>query len=130
MSKADFPRSMPAEVVSLVVLNPMAMGFVSEPSRDEILNAEFLRVWSNNNLHLQSIELCPPEVGPRLRMVWGRQPHPVDLLIAMKCIRFGRPGIFNLGQDNEKTWLRVKWMTGGGRFGPYQKLVFRLRQSQ
>ncbi len=53
------------------------------------------------------LELCPPEVGPRLRLEHADQPEGEWLFIAMKPIADtnGYPGIFSVGHNNDGRWL-------------------------
>ncbi|HRY76966.1 MAG TPA: hypothetical protein P5524_02290 [Candidatus Paceibacterota bacterium] len=52
------------------------------------------------------LELCPPEVGPALRLAYPDQPQGEWLGIAMELIfdRHDDPGVFNVGYDGDR-WL-------------------------
>jgi len=56
------------------------------------------------------LELCPPEVGPQLRLQYKDQPQGENILVAMNPIsRFNDPSLFCLQHDDSKLWLSASW---------------------
>ena len=55
----------------------------------------------------RGFELCPPEVGPQLRLQYNDQPKDEWLLIGMKPITgsSGDPGVFGLARTSGGLWL-------------------------
>jgi len=53
------------------------------------------------------LELCPPEVGPQLRLQYQDQPNGEYLGIAMKAIRDsdGYPDVFYVHRNDDELWL-------------------------
>lgn len=66
---------------------------------------------TQKDIYKRALELglyvCPPEVGPQLRLQYKDQPMGEWLFIGMEPIpdSFGRPIIFNVGHDNYGFWL-------------------------
>ena len=75
------------------------------------------------------LELCPPEVGPHLRLNYKNQPLNEWFRIAMKQITDppgGAPGVFDLGCDGDGVWLGGSWAKPGFQWDPEEEFVFQL----
>jgi len=57
------------------------------------------------------LELCPPEVGPQLRLQYQDQPNGEWILVAMEPIvgSDGNPELFYVGRDDSELWLDNDW---------------------
>ncbi len=57
------------------------------------------------------LELCPPEVGPQLRLQYQDQPNGEWVLVAMESIiaSDGIPRVFRVEGDDSELWLISYW---------------------
>ena len=94
MDSRDFQTSENTERVDLVRLTVRDMGFSESATTEEIYK----------RAEEMGLELCSPEVGPRLRLVTSISDWT---LIGMKPIndRDGRPSVFNLRRDGAELGL-------------------------
>ena len=77
------------------------------------------------------LELCPPQVGPELRLNYKDQPNGEWLRIAMEAIsdRDGFPRIFIMGSGDGALWLDDYWSDLGFEWGSDDRFVFRSRKN-
>jgi hypothetical protein len=73
--------------------------------------------------------LCPPEVGPQLRLQYKVQPKFESLMIGMKPIPGmydGHLRVFSLcrGIANDDLWLTAPWVGSGSHIAYNQRWVF------
>ena len=61
------------------------------------------------------LELCPPEVGPQLRLQYQDQPNGEWILVAMEpiIVSGGDPELFNVGRSDSGLWLSSYWSSPG-----------------
>lgn len=113
------------ETIDLVRLKVRDLGFTENPTTDELYKrAEEL-----------GLELCPPEVGPHLRLKYEEvfqreQPMYEYLRIAMKQI-FGSGGdlsVFRVRRSDDGFWLGISWTNPSNRWHLDHEFVFRLRK--
>ncbi len=117
LDSKDFTTSKNIEDIDLVRLTVKDLGFPSGATTDEIYKrAEEL-----------GLELCPPEVGPALRMAYSVGEH---LRIAMKQItdRGGDPGVFSLRRNGDGLWLSASDAKPAYRWYAGSNFVFRTRK--
>jgi hypothetical protein len=77
------------------------------------------------------LEVCPAEVGPRLRLQYQNQPESEYLKIAMEAVpgRYGSLLLFDVNRRSGKSWLYYDYgRPGGGWRGSY-RFVFLSRKS-
>jgi len=105
-----------AETLHLVRLRVRDMGFTSPPTTPEL----FARAKE------QGLDLCPPEVGPYLRLADKDQPDGL-YYIGMKPVTDsdGEPSVFYLGRDVGGLWLRSCWAGPDDRWFLDNRIVFR-----
>lgn len=122
LESPDFTTSKNTEDVDLVRLTVGDLGFSSGATIDEIYKrAEEL-----------GLELCPPEVGPQLRLSYSGTEY---LRIAMKQITVhtlnlhpdGSPSVFNLDHDGADLWLDTDGAVPSHRWHTDNNFVFRTR---
>lgn len=126
MSHENFVVLKNTEVIDLVRLKVKDLGFTEDPTTDEL----FARAAE------LGLKLCPPEVGPHLRLKYDqvfKRPQPLYewLRIGMKQIpdRDGYLAVFSLDRYDGGLWLRVYWAEPGYRRGLLDgEFVFRLRK--
>ena len=72
------------------------------------------------------LELCPPEVGPQLRLQYQDQPNGEWILVAMEPIidSGGGPRLFRVGRDDSGLWLVSYWGFPDGFWFPDNQWVF------
>lgn len=83
--------------LDLVVLSVKELGFKSDATYSEICaKAKSL-----------ALELCPPEVGPQLRLQYQDHPKGKWIVIAMEAIRDSSDylSLFDVGRDGDGVWL-------------------------
>lgn len=110
------------EEVDLVVLTPSDLGFTSYPSTTEL----FARAKESG------YDLCPAEVGPRLREIYADQPNGEGLYIGMERITAsdGHPDVFAVERYSDgEQWLYAHWAFPDDQWGLGCRIVFRLRKS-
>lgn len=120
----DLLEKMPAlkmrETLDLVILSVKDLGLEDGATTEKIYA----------KAKEQGLELCPPEVGPALRLAYADQPMGDYFWIAMETItdRRGDPSIFYLDRDGAGLELSVGWDGPGDRWGSSLRFVFRLRK--
>lgn len=122
MRKPDFITLKSREAVDLVQLKVSDLGFTSTPTTDQIYQkAESL-----------GLGLCPPEVGPELRLKYKKQSLNEWLYIGMKQIAApasgGDPSVFGLDRDGDGAWLDGVWAGPDNHWALDDRFVFRLRE--
>jgi hypothetical protein len=72
------------------------------------------------------LDLCPPEVGPALRLTYKNQPVGEWFYVAMKSIAAsdGDLGVFEVECDSGGRWLNADCGNPGNLFIPGDRLVF------
>ena len=72
------------------------------------------------------LELCPPEVGPQLRLQYQDQPNGEWILVAMEPIvdSDGDPRLFDVGRDASGLWLYSCWCAPGRFWDADDQWVF------
>lgn len=87
--------------VDLVKVTVAELGFKTNARRDHIYErAKEL-----------GLELCPPEVGPQLRLQYKDQPDGERITIAMEpfLVSSYNPGLFRVVRDDSEPWLGSSW---------------------
>lgn len=116
LDKTEYQKE--KETIELIVKTPKELGCTSEYlTTDEIYAAA----------QVQGLELCPAEVGPRLRKVYKGTDW---LVIAMKqiSVRAGYPRVFNLDDGGGKLRLGASHAEPGKGWTADYRFVFRLRK--
>ena len=72
------------------------------------------------------LELCPPEVGPQLRLQYQDQPNGEWIVVAMEPIidSDGCPRVFNVERIGSELWLSSYWGRPDGFWDPDCQWVF------
>lgn len=120
LGSKDFATLPRPEKVNLVRLTVGGLGFTDNPTTDQVYQkAQEL-----------GLELCPPEVGPELRLKYQDQPLYEWTYIGMKQIADsgGRPYVFGLARREDGFWLGGSWADPGDRWNLGDEFVFRLRK--
>jgi len=120
LKSPDFATLPDERTISLVRTTVSAMGLKGNPTTDQIYKkADELR-----------LDLCPAEVGPHLRLAYKDQPMNEWLSIGMKHIagRYGDPGVFDVGRDDDGSWLDARWVLPADQWDPTDQLVFSPRK--
>jgi len=102
--------------VDLVRVTVGELGFKKGAQRDQIYErAKEL-----------GFELCPPEVGPQLRLQYQDQPDGEWIFVAMEPILAsgGGPEVFLMERDGSELWLRSFWGPPGSFWGAGRQWVF------
>lgn len=120
MEKPEFVTLKSRELVDLIHLKVADLGFTDYPTTDQIY--ETARRFG--------LELCPPEVGPELRLKYADQPLNEWKYIAMKQITgsYGRPHVFRLVRHTGGLWLYTSWAVPTDKWNLDAKFVFRHRK--
>ncbi len=109
------------EEIDLVTLTPQELGFTSYPTTTEL----FARAKE------QGYELCPAEIGPRLREMYKDQPNSEWLWVAHEPITDsdGYPNVFTVERCTDgRLWLNTRWTYPDSQWDLGVRLVFRLRK--
>jgi len=122
LQKPEFTINSKSEKLNLIKLKVQDLGFPGSATTDEIYKRA-------NELGL---ELCPPEVGPHLRLnyekVFSReQARGKYFRIAMKQITDsdGGPGVFSVFRSGDGgRWLYDRWAEPGSSWDPEGEFVF------
>ncbi|MCX6726417.1 MAG: PcfJ domain-containing protein [Candidatus Shapirobacteria bacterium] len=120
MENSDFVTLKQSEKIDLIHLTVGDMGFTDIPTTDELYQRA---------LEL-GLELCPPEVGPALRLKDENQAMWSSYYIGMKQISGsdGGPDVFEVGRGGDTPWLRSVWAYPGYHWALDREFVFRLRK--
>jgi hypothetical protein len=97
LGKPEFTVATGETEVDLVKVTAAELGFKNSVRRDQIYDrAKEL-----------GLELCPPEVGPQLRLQYKDQPNGEWIHIGMEPIRdsIGDLDMFDVGRDDYGQWL-------------------------
>ena len=97
LGKPAFTATTSETEVELVVASVAELGFKDGATRKDIyVRAQEL-----------GLDLCPPEVGPQLRLQYTDQPKGEWLVIAMEPITGsdGNLSLFYVGRDGDARWL-------------------------
>ena len=122
LQKREFIVNSKSEKLNLIKLKVQDLGFSDSATTDEIYKRA-------NELGL---ELCPPEVGPHLRLnyekVFSREQAKGEYLkIAMKqiTVSIGCPNVFDVYRyDDGKRWLNNHWAKPDYSWYPECEFVF------
>ncbi len=131
MKQKAFMTFAAEENADLIVLTPADLGFTAQPTTEELFDPKRLAVWSEQELDGYVLELCPEEVGPRLRDQYEDQPNGEVLWIAMNRITDsgGYPSVFYVKRiDHGQRWLNGDCANPGNRWRLVDRIVFRLRK--
>ena len=116
LEKPDFTSAVGETEVDLVKVTVAGLGFKQGARRDQIYE----------RARELGLELCPPEVGPQLRLQYKDQPIGEWLLIAMEpfagsdgCLR-----VFDVWHDGRGLWLDGYYGRPGYFWGPGSQWVF------
>jgi hypothetical protein len=102
--------------IRLVKLNNIQLG-LGKIARRDIIYKQIKRF---------GLELCPPEVGPLLRIQYTDQPNGEWLLIGMNsiCCSPRDPRIFDVGRGDSGLWLISYDGAGGRTWGTSYQWIF------
>jgi len=122
LQKPEFTINSKSEKLNLIKLKVQDLGFPGSATTDEIYKRA-------NELGL---ELCPPEVGPHLRLNYEKafsreQAKGEYFRIAMKQITDsgGYPFVFSVSRDGDgKRWLGSRWAEPDNAWVPRMSLLF------
>lgn len=126
LQKPEFAVISKPEKLNLIKLKVQDLGFENSPTTDQIYSrAEEL-----------GLELCPPEIGPHLRLnyqtVFKREQTKGEYLrIGMKQITdsSGDPGVFRVNRDVDgERWLDSGWAKPENKWGLEDEFVFTRKQ--
>jgi hypothetical protein len=125
MNNPEFVTLEKPEAVDLVRLKVSDLGFSQNvTTRDIYIKAAEL-----------GLELCPPEVGPRLMLdydqVFNREQFRGEgFCIGMKPLSDsnGNPNVFGLDRIGDGCWLGRNWAGPGNEWSPRDGLCFRSRK--
>ncbi len=120
MEKSEFKTLKSPEAFDLIHLKVSDLGFTNSPTTDQLYETakQF------------GLELCPPEVGPELRLKYKDQPLYEYKHIAMKQIADsdGYPSIFELERGDDGLWLYGHWTRPGNHWFLDDEMIFSLRK--
>ena len=118
LGKPAFTAATETTEVDLVRVTVAELGFEKGARRDQIYDRakEF------------GLELCPPEVGPQLRLQYKDQPNGEWVLIGMDPITDsdGDLSVFGVRRDDSGLWLDSDWGSPAYVWHPDDRWVFRL----
>jgi hypothetical protein len=99
MGQPAFMVSQEPTSVELVLMTVAELGFKTGAKRSDIYQRA---------LEL-GFELCPPEVGPALRLAYADQPKNEWIWIGMEPITDsdGDPSVFDVVRDGDDRWLNA-----------------------
>lgn len=115
------PLSGKIEKIDVCKMTLFEMGFTEQPTWVQIL--EKVRELG---------DLCPPEVGPLLRLADTEQAKGSWYYVAMEPITDsgGNPFVFGVGRDGGgESWLDAGWVSPDGEWDLDDEVVFRLRKN-
>lgn len=123
LAKKECMISEKAEEVDFTITTPRDLGFTENPTTSELFDEKRLAEYG--------LELCKPDDGPSLRLMYTNQPNGEWLPLAMKPIRASDRywSVFSLRCGGSELWLstgysalsEVRWDLG-------LRLVFRVRK--
>ena len=121
LGKPEFTVTSTKEVeVGLVNISVAELGFPNGATRKEIYQ----------KVKELGLELCPPEVGPQLRLQYQNQPMNEQLFIGMEPIAGsdGRLGVFSVERAGDGRWLDTDYGGSGLVWSGSSRWVFLLRK--
>lgn len=120
MKKSEFTTLKSRETFDLIHLKVSDLGFTTNPTTKELYE----------RAKLLGLDLCPPEIGPELRLKYKDQPLGEWKYIAMKPIidSGGHPDVFELVRDDGGLWLLSRWTNPDGPWSLVDEMVFCLRK--
>ena len=120
MGKPEFVTLRRSEKIDLVRLTIGGLGFTDNPTTDQLYQ----------KAQVLGLELCPPEVGPELRLKYQDQPLYEWTYIGMKQIADsgGDPHVFSLARYGDGLWLYGYWTDPDPLWRLGNEFVFRLRK--
>jgi hypothetical protein len=112
----DFTCAVEETELYLVNLSALDLGFNGVVSYGELLHSA----------PAMGLSLCPPEVGPALRLAYDDQLNGEWLVIAMRgiCNPIGDLFAFGVGCDDGRLWLDTWNAQPGDLWYPYRRFVF------
>jgi len=116
MAQKAFTTAFSLWEVDLVTVTVLDLGFPKGATTQEI--------WSKaKDL---SLNLCPAEVGPHLRLAYADQPQGEYLWVAIKQITDSdsTPRVFKVGRDGGERWLHGDGARPEGEWDPDRLIVF------
>ena len=118
LGKPNFTVATEETEVDLVKVTVAELGFKKGARREQIYDRakEF------------GLELCPPEVGPQLRLQYQDQPNGEWVFIGMEPITDSDGGlhVFSVERDDSELWLYSYWGYPSYVWYPDGQWVFRL----
>ena len=102
--------------IDLVKVTVAELGFKKGARRDQIYErAKEL-----------GLELCPPEVGPQLRLQYSDQPNEGWIFVGMEpiIVSVDSPAVFYVEHNDSGLWLGSFWSNPGGVWGPALRWIF------
>ena len=116
LGKTAFTSATEESEVDLVKITVAELGFRKGARRDQIYE----------RAKQLGLELCPPEVGPQLRLQYKDQPKDEWVLIGMEPIvdSDGRLLVFLVGRHDSELWLSSDGGFPGGFWGADDRWVF------
>ncbi len=109
-----------SEKVDLVQFNVKQLGFPSGATLEQIFD----------KAKRLNLDLCPPQVGPELRLSYADQTYGEYLRIAMEPINDsdGYPSLFDVHRNDIEPWLGSSSGRLGNHWGADGKFVFHVRK--
>ena len=116
LGKPAFSVAAEATEVDLIKVTVAELGFKKGARRDQIYERA-------KELGLQ---LCPPEVGPQLRLQYQDQPNNEWILVGMEPITDsdGNLNVFSVKRDDSELWLNSNWSNPDNVWNPDNHLAF------
>ena len=118
LESKDFVTLERPEKINLVRLTVGSLGFTINPTSDQL----------NRRLQELGLEMCPPEVGPALRLIYQDQPLNRRAVISMRNIEdsIGVWHVFHLVHYDDGLWLLASWGRPVRDWVRDDELVFRV----
>jgi hypothetical protein len=120
LGKPAFTATESVTEVELVIASVAELGFKDGATRKDIyVRAQEL-----------GLDLCPPEVGPQLRLQYTDQPKGEWLVIAMEPIADsgGNLYLFNVERVDDERWLLAPYGSPGSFWRGFDRFVFLRRK--
>jgi hypothetical protein len=115
MSQPKFTITQEETEVDLVVVSATDIGFERDATREQI----YARAKE------KGLELCPPDVGPQLRLQYKDQPEWQRLLIGMEPITvWSNMEVFGLENINGRLWLTAHTGNPDFAWSKFESWVF------
>ena len=121
MNRADFGITQDPKKIKIATLTVKDLGLTGKPETDEVYNQALLF----------GLYYCPPDFGPKYRIIYQNQPVLTEeIYIGMGLIQGvgeNQPGsIFSLSRDLEGLCLNSEWVAKGHGWKNEDKIVFAL----